>query len=299
MAEISNLGYAVFGVSALDPWARFAEDVIGWQLGRHVPGKSLALRMDELEQRILLTQTGENDLVALGWEFDTEDELEAYVEHLRSVGANPAPGSAELAESRRVRKLYTCTDPSGVQHEFYFVATLTPMANAFRSRTLQGGFRTGRLGAGHAVIVAQDYEQSVAFYQQTMKLRLSDYVAAPLPGTPVTFNATFFHTKTGRQHSLATAAMPVPKRMHHFMVEVTDLNDVGLAYDRCLDAGVSILSGLGRHPNDQMLSFYCQTPSGFGLEVGWGGIVVKDDWEVRTYSHISDWGHKPVHAALI
>lgn len=299
MTEISNLGYAVFGVSALDPWARFAEDVIGWQLGRHVPGQSLALRMDELEQRILLTQTGEDDLVALGWEFDSEDELETYVEDLRRAGVKPETGSAELAASRRVRKLYACVDPAGVRHEFYFAATLAPMVDAFRSRVLQGGFRTGRLGAGHALVAAKDHDQSVAFYQQTMKLRLSDYVVAPIPGTPITLSATFFHTKTGRQHSLATGAMPIPKRLHHFMVEVQDLNDVGLAYDRCMSAGVPILSGLGRHPNDQMLSFYCQGPSGFGVECGWGGIVAGDDWQVRTYSQVSDWGHKPVNAALL
>ena len=62
-------------------------------------------------------------------------------------------------------------------------------------------------------------------------------------------------------------------------------------------AGVPIMMGPGHHPNDQMFSFYCVTPSGFGLEFGWGGIVIDDDhWEVRTYSQPSDWGHRPPQA---
>jgi hypothetical protein len=90
----------------------------------------------------------------------------------------------------------------------------------------------------------------------------------------------------------------MPKRIHHFMVQASDMNDVGLAYDRCLNAGVPIMMGPGHHPNDQMFSFYCVTPSGFGLEFGWGGIVIDDaNWEVRTYSQPSDWGHRPPQAS--
>ena len=38
-ARISNLGYAVFGVSDLDAWQRFALDIVGLQAGRCVPGR--------------------------------------------------------------------------------------------------------------------------------------------------------------------------------------------------------------------------------------------------------------------
>ena len=48
-----------------------------------------------------------------------------------------------------------------------------------------------------------------------------------------------------------------------------------------------------QHPNDQMLSFYARTPSGFAVEVGWGGRKVDDaTWQVRTYDRTSTWGHR-------
>ena len=52
---------------------------------------------------------------------------------------------------------------------------------------------------------------------------------------------------------------------------------------------------IGKHSNDEMISFYVSTPSGFDLEVGCGGIPVYDDeWRVTHHKVISMWGHKPV-----
>jgi hypothetical protein len=78
------------------------------------------------------------------------------------------------------------------------------------------------------------------------------------------------------------------------MVELGSLDDVGRAYDRCLDTGVPIVQTLGRHPNDRMFSFYARTPSGFAVEVGWGGLTVADpSWRVAVYGELSEWGHRP------
>jgi hypothetical protein len=78
------------------------------------------------------------------------------------------------------------------------------------------------------------------------------------------------------------------------MVEVDNMNDVGMAFDRCIAAKVPIHWGIGHHPNDQMCSFYVRTPSGFGLEFGFGGIVINDaDWKVVSYNRFSGWGHEP------
>ena len=78
------------------------------------------------------------------------------------------------------------------------------------------------------------------------------------------------------------------------MVEVADINDVGLARERCRAAGVPVMMDLGHHPNDGMFSFYAITPGGFALEIGAGGrIIDKHDWQVRSYTRLSDWGHGP------
>jgi 3,4-dihydroxy-9,10-secoandrosta-1,3,5(10)-triene-9,17-dione 4,5-dioxygenase len=53
------------------------------------------------------------------------------------------------------------------------------------------------------------------------------------------------------------------------------------------------VSTLGRHTNDNMLSFYMATPTGFAMEFGTDGLQM--DWEGFTptvTSLPSLWGHK-------
>src|SRR5262249_43945078 len=104
---------------------------------------------------------------------------------------------------------------------------------------------------------------------------------------------TFLHANP-RHHTVAFAQAPLPKRMHHFMLEVRAMDDVGTAYDRCLAAGVPIANGLGVHPTDRMFSFYARTPSGLDLGSGWGGRkTAAATGEPTTYDRTSVWGHRP------
>jgi hypothetical protein len=83
------------------------------------------------------------------------------------------------------------------------------------------------------------------------------------------------------------------KRMWHFMLEVNSIDDVGAALDLASKAGVPVVSTLGRHSNDQMMSFYMSTPSGFEVEYGWGGRLVDDaTWQVQRHDRGTLWGHK-------
>lgn len=293
MAAISNLGYAVFGVSDLAAWERFAVDLMGFQAGRREDGRLLALRMDDREQRVVLERGDEDDLRAAGWQFDTEDDLAAFVTGVRAQGVAVEACSSDLARARRVERLYSLDDPNGFRHELFFGPAIARAADPFRSSVMKGpGFLTGPLGIGHLLPRANDYAATVKFYREVLGLKISDYIREEL-GPGMVADATFFHTATGRHHSLATAGFPSPKILNHLMVEVQDMDDVGLAYDRCVKAGCTIMLELGHHPNDRMFSFYVRTPSGFAIEIGWGGIVVDDaNWQVITYDKMSDWGHK-------
>jgi hypothetical protein len=87
------------------------------------------------------------------------------------------------------------------------------------------------------------------------------------------------------------------KALHHFMVEVGSLDDVGQGYDLAqMDEG-RIAYTLGRHTNDHMTSFYVNTPSGFFIEYGWGGRVIDPaTWQPHeTFDGPSLWGHERLH----
>jgi 2,3-dihydroxybiphenyl 1,2-dioxygenase len=227
-----------------------------------------------------------------GWQFRTEHDLESYVAGLREKGVQVEALSEEILRRRMVEKAYSCQDPNGFAHEFFFGHAEAGLNDVFRSKVLKGGFVTGDLGIGHILPFAKNGPETVKFYKDVLNLRVSDYIREEIkPGIVV--DATFFHTATGRHHSIATAQAPMPKVLNHFMVQVERMDDVGMAYDRCVKAGVPIVLELGHHPNDQTFSFYAQSPSGFNFEVGWGGLVIDENqWEVKAFTKMSDWGHK-------
>lgn len=294
MAEIKSLGYLGFRVLDLARWEQLAVDMLGLQVSGRNGDTSLSLRMDEHQQRIVLESGDEDDLVRVGWLFDTEKELEQYVQGLAKSGVTVTPCGEDIAAARCVERAYFCMDPNGLRHEFAFGPTYAPDTTPFVSKVMKGKFVAGRLGVGHIMAVAKNYAETVKFCHEILGLRISDYIRGPLETARGTFDvdATFFHTVTGRHHSMATAQIPMPKKIHHMMVQVEDMDDVGLAYDRCLAAGFPMGMHLGHHPNDHMFSFYVQAPSGIFIEYGWGGVVIDDQvWEVRNYTQLSDWGH--------
>ena len=293
MSDILNLGYLVFGSRDLDAWEKFCVNVVGMQVGSR-SAELLNLRADDYEYRIQIESHDAEDIVGAGWEFTNEAALLAFVRRAADAGGKIEEATPELMQRRRVQRLFHSVDPSGIRHEFYAGASLARTSDGFRSQVLKSDFKTGRLGVGHFVAASDDVQRSLDFYLGMLGLQVSDHIAAAGPDGSI-LDVVFMHSATGRHHSLATAAMPTGgKRTHHFMLEYTDLDDVGLAYDRCLAADVPIIAGIGHHPNDEMISFYVRTPSGFGLELGWGGLVIDDaNWEIRRFSELSDWGHRP------
>lgn len=285
---VTELGYV--GVEAADvpAWEHFARDLLGVDCEAMAGG--LALRYDDRVHRLLVQPGPADDLAFLGFDCATDATLEAIAARLHALGVAVDDGGAALARERQVRRLLLARDPAGNRVELYLdLARGTPLRG---SALVPSGFVTADGGAGHVFLPTLDRQPMLDFYG-ALGFRLSDYIVQELaPGMVV--DAAFMHCN-GRHHTIAFAAMPVPKKMHHFMLEAQAAEDVGRAYDRVLAAGVPLELTLGMHPNDHMLSFYVRTPSGFSIEFGSGGRVIEDDatWQVATYDCLSTWGHKP------
>ena len=194
----------------------------------------------------------------------------------------------DLAVERGVESLCSFRDPAGVRTEL--VTGSAQRLDPFQSEQLIGGFVADQLGLGHVVLTANDKAESRSFYEEVLGFCLSDTIVTRYFGFDIDMD--FFHANP-RHHSLAFGG-PQPKKLNHFLLEVDTLDDVGLCMDRTLKAGLPLVQTLGRHPNDGMLSFYAQTPSGFNFECGWGGKEVDTStWEPTTYDRLSEWGHHP------
>ncbi|MEI7548527.1 MAG: VOC family protein, partial [Actinomycetota bacterium] len=201
-------------------------------------------------------------------------------------------GTPDECEVRAVREFVSFTDPAGLPGELA-VAPSRARGLGFVSDQVPGGFLTGSQGLGHVVGLADDPAETIEFYTQLLGFNVSDTLEEETPDGRIF--ATFLHCNR-RHHTLAIgkrlAHMPADKLFAHFMVQVHNIDAVGLAYDRALDAGLPIFRTLGRHPNDGMFSFYMRTNAGFDIEFGSGALEVGDDWQVVRHGQGSAWGHR-------
>lgn len=288
---VASLGYWGFEVSDRAAWRHFLVDLLGLSGAVRDPDGADVFRIDEYRSRIRLYEGPADDVAFIGWEVPGPAELVAIEDRLRAAGHQVARGDAALAKSRRVEELIVVQDPDDVRTEIFWGPEVA--ATPFASPLVTGGFVASEEGVGHHVLVVRDREKTLSFYRDLLGLRLSDYIRSDEPGRPALL-VTFMHANT-RHHSIAFAEIPFkPKRkMQHFAFQVASMSDVGLAYDRILAEETPIAMTLGHHPNCHSFSFYVRSPSGIDVEFAWGTRRIDDaTWVPKTYSQLSDWGHK-------
>ena len=282
--SIQALGYAGFGAADLDDWRQFGTGLVGLQAVER--GNSLlAFRMDDRKQRIVIDRAMAEGTRFFGWEVADAAALQALAARLEQAGVEVTAEPRALADTRRVGGLISFRDPGGNRLEAFYGAEIdeTP----FRPGRSISGFRTGPLGLGHAVLTVENIDPMMAFYVDVLGFGLSDYIEKP-------FRAYFFHVNA-RHHSLAMIETG-KNGMHHLMVELFSLDDVGQSYDIAQTEPDRVSVTLGRHTNDLMTSFYVKTPSPFMMECGWGGREIDPQgWQpVEMYDGPSLWGHERV-----
>ena len=69
------------------------------------------------------------------------------------------------------------------------------------------------------------------------------------------------------------------------MLEVDELDHVGRALERVRKHKAPLSATLGRHMNDEMISFYVKSPGGFDVEFGTEGLQVDDGQVGRPRVH--------------
>lgn len=289
---------AYLGLEVADPeaWRTFATTILGLMPaeGRATSWDS-SFRMDECERRFMLAKGEKDDLSFAGFAVANRDVLDELRGRLETAGYRTTDLNEQELADRPVRTGFWCEDPFGHRLEFgYGLASALDVP--FRSPAGLG-FVAGELGLGHIVLSAPDMDKADKFYRQTVGLHESDSIDLDDLGPGV--SATFYHCNP-RHHSLALLNAPHNKRLHHFMVELETIDDLGRAHDRCVDAKTPLATTIGRHTNDRMISFYAVSPSGFAVEIGTGGRQIDvDTWKVEAHDRGSYWGHRLVDPNFI
>ena len=219
--------------------------------------------MDDRKQRLIVTGDEGDGLAFFGWEVADAAALDRLAARLEAHGIAVQRAARHLADERQVADLIAFGDPAGNRLEAFHGPAIA--SDPFKPGRPISGFRTGPLGMGHAVINVEDVEPLLPFYRDVLGFHVTDYGLKP-------YKLYFFHIN-GRHHSFAMVGSG-KAGLHHFMVELYSLDDVGQGYDLANLEENRVAYTLGRHTNDHMTSFYSHTPSGFFVEYGWGGRVI-------------------------
>ena len=291
--SVIALGYIGLNVSNVSAWKTWAHDFLGMMEAPRSPGGLERLRLDEHAWRIALEPGDKDDLAWIGFEVAGPTELVALKERLSKGGVEVETASDALLAERGVLGLVRCEDPDGLGVELYYGPTHlshVPFISPVGAR-----FITGTQGLGHITLITSDLAATRHFYLDLLGFRQSDAIRMAMgPGVHIDLE---FYFCNPRHHTLAIAPLPfpAPKRVHHLMVQVENLDQVGFALDRAQATNTRMIRTLGRHSNDKMVSFYVETPSGFELEYGYDAIEVNaETWTMARYDSISNWGHKPL-----
>jgi len=289
MIDIRALGYFVAQTTDLKEWQDYAENVLGMMTST-APGGGLYIKMYERPFRMLIVEGEEKRYQASGWELASQESFEAATAELNERDIEWQAGDAALCDQRGVQALAIVKDPAGNRHELYWGHRSD--CQPFVSPQGVPAFVTGNMGLGHTVIPAPNFDETYAFLKDVLGFGLSDlYNFQPTPDMDP-LRIYFLHCNNPRHHSLAICEFPVEPGCVHAMVEVENMTEVGRAHDRHENNNVQLSATLGQHLNDEMISFYMKTPSGFDMEFGYGGLQL--DWEEHSafeFNRVSLWGH--------
>lgn len=283
---IRALAYVGFVSPNSSEWRRFGPEVLGAELMSPDDDDTVRLRIDDAAWRLAIHPGETDDLAYIGWDVGDADGLAAAVDRLARAGFHPTSGDPDLAATRQVTAVVWFTGPFGFRHELTYGqhCASTPFD---AGRPMGGGFVTGAGGMGHLVLMVPEFDRANEFFVETLGFSHSDDIDLGI-------QVRFLHCNE-RHHTLAFSVVPGMVGVHHLMLEVEEPSDVGGAWDIVIDQQLPIAMSLGRHTNDEMLSFYVRTPSGFEIEYGSGGRLIDTSapWEAEEYDAMSHWGHRP------
>lgn len=284
MAGVIEAGYARFGVSNLEEWKTFARDILALEVVDTAGGASL--RMDYWHHRIILEEDGSDDLLAAGLRVAGREEFMAMQQTLTDSNVEFELGDQALRDARQVLEILSLQDPAGNSLEIFHGPRVDAHQPFHPGRRMHGRFLTGSGGIGHMILGHQGLDEVYEFYK-LLGMRGGIEYRIPV-NKDFTLEILFMHCND-RDHTFAFGIPPREgKHINHLMLEVDNIDDVYLTYELVKESDYPIAIELGKHANDHMFSFYMVGPSGFQIEIGYGGrpATHESEFYVRdTYGH--------------
>src|SRR5262245_66312715 len=109
---IEALGYIGIRAKDLGDWSTYGKNFLGMQQ-IDKSRSTLAFRMDDRKQRLLVDVDGGQGIGFFGWEVADASALDAIAARIEAAGTKVARSSWELDDECQVMAMIVCTGPDG------------------------------------------------------------------------------------------------------------------------------------------------------------------------------------------
>jgi 2,3-dihydroxy-p-cumate/2,3-dihydroxybenzoate 3,4-dioxygenase len=279
MIELKEISYVRFGTPDLQMAENFATSCLGLEVGDRSK-KSLYLRSDDRAHTLCYTE-GNPEEQTVGFEVDSEENLQAAAATLEALGHPVHNGTPAECAARMVKAFIGFKDPTGNSIELV-VRPARSGRKFFPTRDI------GITGFSHIGLYTTNPVRDEKFWTQVCNARVSDRI-----GDISLMRITAIH------HTLAMAPGTKPG-IQHVNHQVASNDDVLRSFYFLSGRNVPIVFGPGRHPTSGARFLYFTGPDGMTFEYSVGVDEIEDEETHRPRSFgfepssVCMWGSKRV-----
>ena len=248
-----KLGYAALIVTDFARSVPFYRDLLGLELVEQTADAAF-LRCSRDHQNLVLHRGAEPGLKRVGWELETQADVDKAFEHFQASGLEPHRVAKDEARALRQGPGFRVRVP-GCGLEFEYYGSTTVMARPWTPTVA----RIARLG--HVVIGTSDFTGTRQALLRSFGFVESDFVEDRF---------SFLRCFPNPFHHAFAVGTSNANHLHHVNFMVSDIDDVGRAWHRMTKAGVKIAFGIGRHPPSGSVFLYFFDPDGLTVEYSYG-----------------------------
>ncbi|MFZ5833834.1 MAG: VOC family protein [Pseudomonadota bacterium] len=249
-----KLGYVALNVTDMEKSAAFYRDMVGLDPSGDGPDGCKFFRCSNDHHNIILYPGTTGGLKRVGWQMESDAQLDNAFEHFTEIGLKPKWIAATEQQALKQGRTFRMTEPnSGATFEYY--ATISQFIPDFSQKVT----KIARLG--HVVMTVADFAQARQFFTDQLNFRISDYI----PGM-----FAFMRCFPNPYHHSLAIGQGTENRLNHVNFMVTDIDDVGRGNIRAQKMQIPIVFGPGRHPPSDSIFLYFLDPDEVTIEFSFG-----------------------------
>jgi 2,3-dihydroxy-p-cumate/2,3-dihydroxybenzoate 3,4-dioxygenase len=255
MIRYQKLGYVEINVSDVERSRRFYQDMVGLAPAGVGGDGGVWLRCSEDAYGVVLHQGDAPGLKRVGWMLEDERQFDNVYRALDGAGIAWEDLDPAECRARNLGRACRMVEPNtGATFEFYRPGPQAP-DGPFEPKLTQ----IQRLG--HVVFSTPNFEAAGAFTRDVLNFRQSDAIGDAV---------LFFRCFPNPYHHGMAFFRGAESKFNHINFLVSDIDDIGRAYNRMRRHQVPVVHGPGRHVPSGSIFVYFLDPDGITLEYSFG-----------------------------